>query len=268
MSNILLYKIACRVWRYVLASVAICVAATASAQHGHFDQTVLRMTVEGWHYQLRAGVNLGGMAPLPMPREIRSIESYNPLLNLYVEGRAEKLIGQTGFGVIMGFKLEQKGMKTDADVSNYYMEMTSDEGGYMEGNWTGHVSTKVRSSYVSVPIMLSYHISPRVMVAGGGYFSMKIGSDFSGTAYDGYLRNGNPTGERTEVDMAYYDFSSDMRQCHWGLQAGGEWKAYRNFSVTGEMTVGLNNIFPKGFRSVRFPLYPFYLNVGFAYNFR
>ena len=34
----------------------------------------------GWEVGLKAGVNIGGSSPLPLPREIRSIESFNPTL--------------------------------------------------------------------------------------------------------------------------------------------------------------------------------------------
>ena len=41
-------------------------------------------------YQIRANYNIGGSAPLGLPREIRKIESYNPTLALGLEANATK----------------------------------------------------------------------------------------------------------------------------------------------------------------------------------
>ena len=51
----------------------------------------------------------------------------------------------------LGVRLETKGMRTRARVKNYHMEMTADDGGYMVGAWTGHVSTKVRNANLTFP---------------------------------------------------------------------------------------------------------------------
>ena len=38
------------------------------------------------------------------------------------------------------------------------------------------------------------------------------------TGNDAYIRDQNPTGERTEVSHATYDFSNDLRRFQWGMQ--------------------------------------------------
>ena len=38
-------------------------------------------SVKGYEYNIRAGFNLGGVTPIPIPVEIRSLNDYNPGLN-------------------------------------------------------------------------------------------------------------------------------------------------------------------------------------------
>ena len=71
----------------------------------------------------------------------------------------------------------------------------------------------------------------------------------------------------TEVTSADYDFTDDMRRFQWGLQAGGEFKAYKHLSVSLNLTWGLNGIFPSDYESVTFALYPIYATLGFNYLF-
>ena len=90
---------------------------------------------------------------------------------------------------------------------------------------------------------------------------------FSGEAYDGYIRDQDPTGEKAEVTRATYNFSDRLRRFHWGVQAGGEYRAYEHLAVGLNLQWGLNGIFPSDFESVRFALYPIYANLMFHYIF-
>lgn len=107
----------------------------------------------------------------------------------------------------------------------------------------------------------------RLQLELGGYYSLLIDGDFSGTAYDGYLRKGDPTGEKVLVSEAAYDFSDYLRNNHFGLQMGAEWRAFTHLNIYSDFTWGLNNIFEDDFKSISFAMYPIYLNVGFAYLF-
>ncbi len=49
-------------------------------------------SLHGLDYQFKAGVNIGGTSPLPLPEEIRSIESYSPGLAITLEGNVTKWI--------------------------------------------------------------------------------------------------------------------------------------------------------------------------------
>ena len=75
--------------------------------------------------------------------------------------------------------------------------------------------------------------------------------EFSGSAYDGYLRHVDPTGERVEVTRASYDFSDDLRHFQWGAQVGAQWRAYKHLAVYADLEWGFNNIFPSDLRASR-----------------
>lgn len=260
--------------------------AHLSAQTGtelkDHDNNLLKAALKGWNIRLGGGFNLGGTSPLPLPRSIRSIDSYNPDLCISLEGAAEKQVEGSRFGVRIGLRLENKGMSTDATVKNYHMEAVNADGsGEIKGAFTGHVKTTVDNTYLTLPLLVTYNISKRWSVAAGPYFSWMFKGSFTGEAYgkdifdaggvkigtDAYIRDLNPTGEKAEVTRATYDFSHDLRKFHWGIQAGGEFKAYKHLAISLNLQWGLNGIFPGDFESVTFALYPIYANLGFNYLF-
>lgn len=242
-------------------------AAAAGEPVKDSDDNLLKAALKGWHVKLSAGFNLGGTSPLPLPAEIRGINSYNPTMCLSIEGTVQKRFEGSRWGAVVGVRLDTRGMKTDATVKNYHMEMTADDGGYMEGAWTGRVKTKVRNNYLTFPLLATYAINDRWQIAAGPYLSWMYEGEFSGSAYNGYLRHHDPTGEKAEVSNATYDFSDDLRRFQWGAQVGGEFRAYKHLSVYASLQWGFNSIFPSDFESVTFDMYPIYANIGFSYLF-
>lgn len=231
------------------------------------DDNLLRAALRGWHVRVGAGVDIGGTSPLPIPAEIRKIESFNPTLNIHLEGAAQKMFGKH-WGMMLGIRFERRGMKTDATVKNYHMEAVNNDGsGTVIGAWTGRVKTNVANNYLTVPVLATYTFNDRWQVQAGPYFSYLINGSFTGEAYDGYIRDQDPTGEKAEVSSASYDFSDDLRRFQWGVQVGGEFKAYKHLSVSLNLNWGLNSIFPSDFKAVTFSLYPIYGTLGFNYLF-
>lgn len=235
------------------------------------SQALIWSKLRGLEYQLKAGFNIGGVAPLPLPAEIRSIDQYNPNLALSLSGEVAKWFGKNNeWAFIFGITLDTKSMTTQATVKNYGMEIIGEEGEKVSGQWTGGVRTKVKNSYLTLPIMAGYKISSRWRVKAGTYCSYVLDGSFNGNVYDGYLREGDPTGEKvvfSDDKIALYDFSSDLRKFQWGLIFGGEWKAYKHLNVYADLTWGLNDAFKKDFNTITFAMYPIYLNVGFGYVF-
>ncbi|MCD8092278.1 MAG: PorT family protein [Bacteroides sp.] len=235
------------------------------------NRTLMNAALHGWEYEIRAGISIGGTAPLPLPEEIRSIDAYNPILALIIEGNAIKWLGkEKKWGVITGLRMETKNMITKATVKNYGMEIIGNDGSRLKGNWTGGVKTKVRNSYLTVPVLAAYKLSPRWRAKLGAYVSYMMDGEFSGHVYEGYLREGDPTGEKvnfTDGAIATYDFTGDLRKFAWGLQAGADWRAFKHLNVFADLTWGMNDIFKKDFNTITFAMYPIYLNVGFGYAF-
>ncbi len=251
----------------LIALLPLSLAAQRAGEPQETDVNLIKAALKGWHVRVGAGVSLGGTSPLPLPREIRKIESYQPTLCISLEGAAQKKI-TNHWGLMIGARFENKGMETDAKVKNYHMEAVNADGnGKVVGAWTGKVKTKVNNNYLTFPILATYAINNRWQVKAGPYLSWMFNGSFTGDAYDGYIRDDNPTGNKAEVSRATYDFSNDLRRFHWGLQAGGEYRAYKHLSVALDLKWGLNGIFPSDFQSVTFPLYPIYATLGFNYDF-
>ena len=204
------------------------------------NETLIRSALRGLEYEVKAGISIGGTAPLPL------------------------------LGVIVGLRLENKAMTTEATVKNYSMEILGQGGERISGVWTGGVKTKVHTAGLTIPLMATYKLSSRWNVKAGPYFSYILSREFSGHVYEGYLREDDPTGpkvEFTDDKIATYDFSDDLRRFQWGLQAGAGWRAFKHLNIYADLTWGLNNIFKNDFHTITFSMYPIYLNIGFGYAF-
>lgn len=70
-------------------------------------------------------------------------------------------------------------MTTEATVKNYGMKIINTNGGELAGLWTGGVKTKVKNSYLTIPILANYHISKRWILSAGPYFSYLLEGNFS-----------------------------------------------------------------------------------------
>lgn len=221
-------------------------------------------------YEINAGTNIGGASPLPLPNEIRKINSYGPDLNLQIGGQVRKWLGNDlRWGVGVGLRLETKGMRTDATVKNYGMEIYND-GSLVSGRWTGRVHTKYHTQQLVFPITALFKLNERWIFNLGPYLTYSFTNDFNGHVYDGYLREGNPTGDKVTFEgdsRATYDFGDDLRLFQWGIQGGVTWKAYKHFVVNANLEWGCNNIFKSSFKTVTFNMYPIYFNIGFGYIF-
>lgn len=228
---------------------------------------------EKWYkfeYEVNAGTNIGGASPLPLPAEIRHINSFNPNLNLQIGATVTKWIDpQKKWGVALGLRFETKGMDTRARVKNYGMEIWQD-GEMLDGRWTGMVKTKYSTQQLVVPITGVWRTNRRLKVNFGPYLAFAFKNNFDGHVYEGYLRVSDPTGDKVEFNgdsRATYDFGSDLRKFQWGMQGGVSWSAYKHLLVNANLAWGCNGIFQKSFKTISFAMYPIYLNVGFGYLF-
>lgn len=255
--------------RYIMVLIVAMTLAPAYAE--------VRDSIEGgkgfwqdFEYEVNAGTNIGGTSPIPLPAEIRHIDSYNPKLNLQLGATVTKWLGfKKKWGVSVGLRLESKGMETKATVKNYGMEIYQD-GKKLAGRWTGKVKTRYSSQQMIIPITAVYKVNPRFKVNFGPFLSYAFSNTFDGHVYEGYLREGDPAGDKVVFEgdaKATYDFNEDLRHFQWGMQGGVSWMAYKHLVVNANLTWGCNNIFVSSFKTISFNMYPIYLNFGFGYVF-
>lgn len=221
-------------------------------------------------YQVRTQFSIGGTAPLGIPREIRKIQSYNPTLQLGVEANATKWFSnQKDFGLRIGVRFEGQGMKTRARVKDYRTEINYN-GALVKGHFTGKVKTNIRNTYITLPVLAVYNLNSNFNLYGGVYFSGLIDKTFNGKVSDGYLRQGDPTGQKILFDnekTADYDFSEEVRRFQWGTQVGGEYKMNDHFRLFADMTYGFNGVMKSDFDAISFSMHNIHLNLGFGYKF-
>lgn len=255
--------------KFILAALAI-IAFGVQDMSAEVKFDKVKHFFKSLEYDVNAGTNIGGSSPIPLPVEIREINSYSPELNLQIGASARKWFGTNKkWGAGLGIRFETKGMKTLATVKNYGMELI-DNGKILKGRWTGKVQTKYHSQQLVIPITAFYRLSNRVVLNAGPYLAYAFRNDFNGYVSDGYLREGDPTGNKVVFSgdaRASYDFGDELRDFQWGMQLGVSVKVYKHLHVNANLEWGCNDIFQSSFKTVSFDLYPVYLNVGFGYVF-
>ena len=89
-----------RALHIIYIGIALWLCLTEAYAQQERNKAVAWSAEYGWEYTVKAGLNVGGTSPLPLPREIRSIDSYNPLLCISLEGDIKKWLGErNGVGV-------------------------------------------------------------------------------------------------------------------------------------------------------------------------
>ncbi len=227
--------------------------------------------LHNYSYYVRGSYNLGGTAPIGMPATIRTLHSYSLRPNFTLGFDAFHPFNDK-WGVMFGLHFENKGMKTDAGVKNYHMKMVRG-GEELEGMFTGNVVTKVDQSLATIPVQATYDISDKLRIKLGPYFSYVTSHKFEGYAYDGYLRQGDPTGMKVELgnedgERGDYDFSSDMRNWQFGIDAGLDWYFSKRWGGFVGLTWGLTGIFKKDFTVMEQSMYPIYGSIGLIYQLK
>lgn len=233
------------------------------------NNDTIEESVDNSFFTLKLGYNIGGSAPLPIPAEIRKINGFKPLFNfnfqvLYNIGLSER------WGILTGARVERKGMTTEATVKNYSMSIMDEEGGTVSGRWTGDVTMTSDIIQVTIPASAAFNCSEKWRVHAGMYLGIATNHKFNGEVCNGYLREGDPTGAKIEIDdnPQSFDFSEDMRNLQIGATAGCEFKIHNRFGAFADLNWGVNNIFVSDFETISFNLYPIYATLGLSYSFK
>lgn len=222
----------------------------------------------GIEYRLQVSYNIGAATPIPIPAEIREFKSYNPGFHLSLDAVIIKWF-YPYLGAGFNLRLENRGMETDVRVKNYKMQVT-DGGSAIEGYWTGSVETTLIQYSIGFTIPVLWKPSPKWELQLGPFFSWMLSGKFSGYAYDGYLRVGDPTGDKVEItgdSKARYDFSDELNIFNWGIEVGALWKPIEYIGIRLAFTYGFRSILNKDFDTISFPMNPIYIHLGVVYIF-
>ena len=236
--------------------------------------TLVCQADEIWHnlnYYVRVGYNLGGTAPIGMPATIRSLDNYQLCANFNLGIDAYLPFGNF-WGIMAGLHFENKGMKTDARVKNYNMSMVQG-GSKLSGVFTGNVITRENMSLITIPVQATLNISSHWRLKLGPYISYVTSHSFDGSAYNGYLRKDNPTGDKVMLGneddtRGNYNFSDNMRDVQWGIALGADWYASKRWGAFVGIDWGLSGIFKSDFHVISQTLYPIFGEIGVIYQLK
>jgi len=229
----------------------------------------------GGGFIVRAGYVIGGTTPVPLPAEIRKINSFSPKggVSLGIDGYR---MFSKRWGIGVGAHFFWEGFRTNADVKNYYTWVKQGDN-VIKGYYTGTSNTSTEMWGVTVPLFATFRICPRWNLSFGPYLSYYFKQTFKGEVYDnkdgiGYLREGSPVGPKIEANRSNplpypEDMADDMLPLSTGVEVGFDWKAMRRMNVFGLLDWGLTNIWGPEFKAISFKMFPIYATVGVAYRY-
>lgn len=202
-------------------------------------------------YRVKIGENIGGTLPMPFPAEIRKITSFKPIFSPYVAVEATRWFSDK-WGMTAGLALDIKGMSAGADVLYFRTELQVGDNpdDKFKGVYSGFCEMNPKNVYVSLPIMAAYRFNEAWDISFGAYFSYLGNGSFKGEAKDGYIRNGNSTGERVEITSASFEFADYLRKFDMGIMVAGNWTFWKHFGAYAHLTYGFIPIFPNDFEGV------------------
>ena len=270
---------------YILASVLLSFAFSAHAEEvlpqegsGEVDSWQKwgpTQGLTGGGFIARLGYVVGGTTPLPLPAEVRKINSFSPRggVGLGIDGYR---MFTKRWGLSIGAHFFWEGFHTSADVKNYYVWLEQ-EGEVTKGYFTGTNVTTTEMWGVTVPVLATLRMSPRWNVSFGPYLSCYFKQTFTGEVYDndkgvGYLRVDSPIGSKINITRenatAYPDgFADNMVPIAAGIEVAFDWKAMRHLNVFGLIDWGLTDIWSRNFKAISFNMYPIYGTLGVAYRY-
>lgn len=226
-------------------------------------------------WYLNIGLNIGGSMPVPLPAEVRKIDSYNPKINPHVGiSTIYNLNKKWGIGTelsvgIKGMRVkdEVKSMRTKVLVS----EKDSPDQRMVEGYFTGKNTTNVNLQYLSLTLSSIYSINDKWEVKLGLYATSFLKTKFNGNVSDGYLRDKEPNGPKIVIESdnpATFDFSDNMRDFDAGVVIGGKYKINERIGAIVNLNWGLTDIFYRDQNPINFKMQNIYATFGVAYKLK
>lgn len=215
---------------------------------------------------IAVGCNVGATSPVPIPPEMRKILSYNPKFNPHLGLNAIYKLNER-WGIASGISIDWKGMRVKDKVKYMHTSVVVVEGNdRLTGYFVGENMTNTDNVYLTIPICGSYKINERWQVKLGVYAAKTLSAKFNGSVSNGYIRIGDPTGQKQEIDEAFFDFSKDVRDYDFGLSANGEYKIKSRLGVYANLSWGISPYFYSGSAPINFTMRNIYGTIGFTYH--
>lgn len=221
-------------------------------------------------HKIIVGYNFGATMPNYLSREIRAINSYWPQFTPHI-GYSISYRLKPGLWLESGIMSDYKGMGVQDEVKYMYTDVDM-KGDRIRGYFTGKNETTIKISYTTIPLTLAYQIHPRNKLRVGGYASYRSSSEFTGTVWDGYLRETDNKDilnstliEIPEKDVATFNFGNELRNFDFGLCLGYEYQLNTKFGLYTNLTYGLTTLFPSSFTGIDLRMHNLYLAVGISY---
>ena len=246
--------------KYILtAALLTALAARVQAQNS-----------QNFDLNLQLGYNIGATAPIPIPAEVRKINSYNPKFNPSL-GLTLSYGFNDKWGVGAGVAVDWKGMRVKDEVKYMYTSVVLIEGGdKLTGYFVGDNMTNVNMTYLTVPIYATYSFNPKWSIKLGIYAAKALSYGFEGNVNNGYIRIDTPTGQKQEIngEGASFDFNDDIRDYDFGFLAGGEFRLNSRFGFYANLSWGVIPFFYKNSNPIEFTMTNIYGTVGIVYRLR
>lgn len=238
-----------------------------------FSQAVAASSLEEatdtWRLTPHLSYTIGGMMPVPLPAEIRSIERFHPTDGLSWGFDVSRKIAPQ-WRAAVGLHYFDRGMRTEARVKGYEVHVVQ-YGNPMDGFFSGINHTRASQQGFALPLQVEWQPSARWVLATGPVGEWYFDRSFTGSVSDGYIRVDRPTGNKVEFghspeDAPTYDFSSDMSRWGVGWQVGAEWQVSGRWQLRANARYIFTNIFRPGFRAVSMKLHPTFVTLGLGYR--
>jgi hypothetical protein len=210
------------------------------------------------------GYNIGGLAPVSFPNNIRKIKSFSPGFSPNASYQISYSLSRH-WAIGTGVRMDWKAMKV-SDSVQYFHTLVSMDTSTIEGDFTGTNTTDVRNIYISLPVNISYSTNNNWKLKLGVYFAYLVRPRFSGSVSDGYLRKGNSLGEKVMINYATFNFDDKQRKFDFGISAGAEKLICQNFGASFDLQWGLIPAFPVSFTGISFKMYNIYGSFGVFYR--
>lgn len=214
-----------------------------------------------FEHKIIGGFNVGATAPFPIPNKFSNFV-WEPTFTPYL-GWEFSLYDNKYIGFTAGVVFSKKGMKAEADVYQIYTNVIVDNVN-VEGYFTGRNKTIVDNIYVSLPMMFTYN-KINYKIDFGASFNYLLMGNFKGEVKDGYIRIGEPTGPKTEVDLSTYEFNDNIKKFEICLEGRFERKIYRNLHLSAGISCSVKTMMKEDFKGLEEKFRNLYTNVGLVY---